>query len=53
MEVIIKPQSNSSYGINRLEPKTARAAIIQKIASDFNFGILSLGSIQSHEFLEE
>ena len=32
----MKPQSNSSYGINRLESKTARAAIIQKIASDFN-----------------
>ena len=32
----MKPQSNSNYGINRLESKTARAAIIQKIASDFN-----------------
>ncbi len=32
----MKPQSNSTYGINRLESKTARAAIIQKIASDFN-----------------
>ena len=32
----MKPQSNSAYGINRLESKTARAAIIQKISSDFN-----------------
>ena len=36
MEVVMKPQINSPYGINRLESKTARAAIIQKIASDFN-----------------
>ena len=32
----MKPQSNSSYGISRLESKTARAAIIQKISTDFN-----------------
>ena len=32
----MKTQSNSNYGINRLQSKTARAAIIQKIASDFN-----------------
>ena len=32
----MKPQSNSAYGINHLQSKTARAAIIQKISSDFN-----------------
>ncbi len=29
-------QSNNSYGIKRLESKTAGNAIIQKLASDFN-----------------
>ncbi len=32
----MKPQNDTSYGINRLQSKTARAAIIQKISSDFN-----------------
>ena len=29
-------QKDTAYGINRLESKNARAAIIQKIAADFN-----------------
>ena len=29
-------QNERAYGIQRLESKTAKAAIIQKIASDFN-----------------
>ena len=29
-------QSEKAYGVGRLESKTARAAIIQKIATDFN-----------------
>ena len=29
-------QSEKAYGISRLESKTSRAAIIQKIATDFN-----------------
>ena len=28
--------SDTAYGINRLQSKTARSAIIQKISSDFN-----------------
>ena len=32
----MKPQSDTAYGINRLQSKTARSAIIQKISSDFN-----------------
>ena len=32
----MKPQSDTAYGISRLQSKTARAAIIQKISSDFN-----------------
>ena len=29
-------KKDTAYGINRLESKNARAAIIQKIAADFN-----------------
>ena len=29
-------QKDTAYGIKRLESKNARAAIIQKISSDFN-----------------
>lgn len=29
-------QNDAAYGIKRLESKTARAAIIQKISADFN-----------------
>ena len=29
-------QSEKAYGVGRLESKTARAAIVQKIATDFN-----------------
>ncbi len=29
-------QNDTAYGINRLESKNARAAIIQKISADFN-----------------
>lgn len=32
----MKPQGDTAYGINRLQSKAARAAIIQKISSDFN-----------------
>ncbi len=36
MEVNMKRKKDTAYGINRLESKNARAAIIQKISSDFN-----------------
>ena len=32
----MKKQHEKAYGISRLESKTAKAAIIQKIATDFN-----------------
>ena len=32
----MKRQKDTAYGINRLESKNARAAIIQKISADFN-----------------
>ncbi len=36
MGVIMSEKNKRSYGVKRLESKTARAAIIQKIATDFN-----------------
>ena len=36
MGVIMSEQNKRSYGIKVWSPKTARAAIIQKIAADFN-----------------
>lgn len=36
MGVIMSEQNKRAYGVKRLESKTARAAIIQKIATDFN-----------------
>ena len=34
--VFMSRENEQAYGIQRLESKTARAAIIQKIATDFN-----------------
>jgi hypothetical protein len=34
--LMVKVQSNDSYGIKRLESKNAKNAIIQKLAQDFN-----------------
>jgi hypothetical protein len=36
MGVIMSEQNKKAYGVKRLESKTARAAIIQKITEDFN-----------------
>ena len=36
MEVDMNRKKDTAYGINRLESKNARAAIIQKISADFN-----------------
>ena len=36
MEVNMKRQKDTAYGIKRIESKNARAAIIQKISADFN-----------------
>ena len=36
MEVNMNRKMDTAYGINRLESKNARAAIIQKISADFN-----------------
>jgi hypothetical protein len=33
---MVKVKNNDSYGIDRLESKNAKNAIIQKLAQDFN-----------------